>query len=370
MLIINANFQYINFVTTTFLTPLRLPLTMKKTGFLILLISLLAACNDKKDFPDVSGIKVDIKLERFERDFFAIDTNNVLPGLNRLNEKYPVLIPIFLQEILGLDSAGVVPGVKRFLSLTRPIYDTALMVLKDAEPLKKEFEKAFRFVKYYFPDYREPKIITLIGPVDVMAKTSSGYSPDFLRPGFLALSLQFYLGENFSLYRDPYFIDNVAPSYRSRRFSKEYITADGMLLIVDDLFPDKSAGKPLIDQMIERGKHWYLLDKFLPETPDSVKTGFTALQLEWCNKNEGAIWSALVQSKDLHSISPATIQTYLGEGPFTQGYSQEFSPGNMGQWIGWRIVKKFADKNPELTPAEIMRTESKKILEEAKYKPR
>src|SRR5687767_7171321 len=102
---INDNFQCINFVITTFLTPLRLPLTMKKTGFLILLISLMAACNDKKDFPDVSGIKVDIKLERFERDFFAIDTNNVLPGLNQLNEKYPVLIPIFLQEILGLDSA-------------------------------------------------------------------------------------------------------------------------------------------------------------------------------------------------------------------------------------------------------------------------
>ena len=36
------------------------------------------------------------------------------------------------------------------------------------------------------------------------------------------------------------------------------------MLIVDDLFPDQSNGKPLIEQMVEKGKQWYLLDKFLP----------------------------------------------------------------------------------------------------------
>ena len=44
-----------------------------------------------------------------------------------------------------------------------------------------------------------------------------------------------------------------------------------MKSVADDIYPDKSVGRPLIEQMIEKGKHWFLLDKFLPDAPDSVK---------------------------------------------------------------------------------------------------
>jgi uncharacterized protein YjaZ len=42
----------------------------------------------------------------------------------------------------------------------------------------------------------------------------------------------------------------------------------------------------------------------------------------------------------------------------------------MGQWIGWQIVKKFVGKNPDIKPEDVMTTEAKKILDEAKYKPK
>ena len=35
---------------------------------------MLSACKSKNDFPDVSGIVVDLKVERFEADFYKIDT--------------------------------------------------------------------------------------------------------------------------------------------------------------------------------------------------------------------------------------------------------------------------------------------------------
>jgi hypothetical protein len=46
------------------------------------------------------------------------------------------------------------------------------------------------------------------------------------------------------------------------------------------------------------------------------------------------------------------------------------SPGNIGQWIGWQIVKKFAAENSSLSPTELMNTPPRKILTEAKYKPK
>ncbi len=336
----------------------------------LLPIILIFSCKNSKNIPDVSGIKVNVGIERFDKDFFSIDSNNVKPGLDELHAKYPMLTSIFLENVIGLDSASTLNGVKHFLHLNQSIYDSASAVFKNTGSIEKDLKKAFQFVKYYFPDYKLPNVVTIVGPINALAKLGNELTPDFLGPDFLGISLQFYLGKNYSLYKDPFFIENVAPQFRSRRFSKEYIAPEAMKLIVDDLFPDKSAGKSLIDQMIEKGKQWWMLDKFLPEMADSLKTGYTQQQLDWCNQNEGLIWSTIVGNGDINSIDPVTIQTYIGEGPFTQGFSQDYSPGNLGQWIGWQIIKKFVEKNPDMKPEDVMQADPKKILEEAKYKPK
>ena len=230
-------------------------------------------------------------------------------------------------------------------------------------------------MKYYFPGYKTPgNIIPIVGPMNSlndMAKMSNGdLTPNFIGPDFLGVSLQFYLGKNFSLYNQEYFINNVVPLYRSRRFSKEYIIADVMKLVADDIFPDKSSTRPLIEQMIEKGKQWWLIDKFLPETPDYIKTGYTKAQIDWCQQNEGLIWTYIVKNENLYAVDPVTIQNYIGEAPFTQGFSQESSPGNIGPWIGWQIVKKFVEENSGMKPEDVMKASPKQILEQSKYKPK
>jgi hypothetical protein len=179
---------------------------MKKTALVLLFAAFLFACSNKKNIPDVSAVNINIKLERFDKDFFAIDSNNVLPGLNQLNQKYPLLTNIFLQNILGLDSASTLPGVKRFIHLSQSIDSAVNDVFKNTDQLKKDFQKTFQFVKYYFPTYKVPKIITVLGPVDALAQTSNGYSPDFIGPDFLGISLQFYLGNKYPVYQDAFFI--------------------------------------------------------------------------------------------------------------------------------------------------------------------
>jgi hypothetical protein len=348
---------------------------MKKTRVLfsiVILVIFSFACNNKSNIPDVSAIKVNLDVQRFENDFFSIDTNAVSQGLQSLQQKYPSFTPVFLGGVLGLpDSAVIIEReVRRFISLNRTIYEAIKRKYADVSDVRQDLEKSFRFVKYYFPSYTIPNIITLAGPIDAMAKMQNGdYSTNFLGRDFLGISLQFYLGKDFSIYQAQYFVDNVAPLYRSRRFEKEYIAPDAMKLIVDDLFPDKSNGKPLIEQMIEKGKQWWLLDKFMPNTSDSLKTGYTQKQLDWCNENEGLIWNYFLTSENLETIEPSVIQNYIGESPSTQGMPGA-SPGNIGPWVGWQIVKKFAEKNSSLKPEEIMNTAARKILAEAKYKPK
>ncbi|MFI5130082.1 MAG: hypothetical protein ACHQFX_08835 [Chitinophagales bacterium] len=346
---------------------------MKKIFSWVFISALFISCNsEKKNTPDISGIQADLSVQRFDEDFFRMDTVNIEKAISDLQIKYPDFAAIFLQTILGVTDQA---GIKTYYRLYKPVFDSSQKLYKDFEPIEEQIEQGLKYVKYYFPSYKLPRrIITVLGPMNSMqdfAVMGNGdYTPDFLGPDFTGISLQFYLGNDFSLYNTEYFINNVAPSFRSRRFAKNYIIGDVMKLITEDIFPDQSKGKPLVEQMIEKGKQWWMLDKFLPEVADSVKTGYTKQELTWCSENEGLIWSYIVKNEDLYSINPVTIQTYIGEAPFTQGFSQELSPGNIGQWIGWQIVKKYADNNPGLKAEEVMKSTTKKILDEAKYKPK
>lgn len=338
---------------------------MKKISIIFLFSTLLFSCKNKKGIPDVSGIEVSVPLVRFDKDFFSIDTNDISAGLKKLQQLHPEFYVDFMQQILGVSGAdtslNTIAVTKEFIRGYKSIYDSLQSNYNETGWLQKELEQSFRFVNYYFPKYKSGKAILFVGPFDApgVALTQSG----------LAIGLQQYAGSNFSVYQSAPG-QEMFPLYISRRFDKKYIVANCMKAVVQDIFPDNSGAKPLIEQMVERGKQWYFLDKLMPETADSIKTGYTQHQLDWCNEYEGMIWSHLVKNEDLNSLSPAVIQTYIGEGPFTQGMSQEDSPGNIGQWIGWQIVKKYAAKNSTLKPEEVMMTPAAKIIEEAKYKPK
>lgn len=345
---------------------------MKRLVIPFLLLLACYGCSNN-NAPDVSAVKAPVNVVRFDKDFFSTDSNRVAEALPALQQKYPSFLPVFIRYVLGAtDSSGRYDPfiIKRFLHVSRPVYDSAALLYKDIEPQKKELEQSFKYVKYYFPSWRIPAVITTVGPIDAMAKMENGdYSPDFIGPDFIAIGLQFYLGQRFPIYQDQYFIDNVAPFYRSRRFEKEYIAADLMKLVADDIYPDKSGGQALMVQMIEKGKQWFLLDKFMPFAADSVKTGYTQAQLEWSRNNEGMIWNFILKASDVYTTDPAVVQTYIGEAPKTDGMP-DASPGNIGQWIGWQIVKTFADKNSKLSLQEILKTDARKIFEESKYKPK
>lgn len=346
-------------------------MNMKNILALFLLLLSLSACNNGSTLPDVSGIKLDLSIERFDRDFAALDTTNIDNGLSSLQNKYPAFYPIFIQNILGLDSSSVKEGITRFINQNKIITDAAKNSFQDIETIQKGFEKAFRFVIYYYPDYKVPGIIFFAGPPDAFARKQNGeLVTGFLTNDFLGVGLQFYLGKDFPMYKDQYYVANIAPEYKSRRFDKEYLVADAMKLIADDIYPEKSAGNGLIEQMIEKGKQLWLLKKFLPTVHDSIITGYTKQQLNWCSSNEGLIWNEIITTeKDLYTRDPLTLQNYIGEAPFTQSLSPS-SPGNIGQWVGWQIVKLFARKNPDTKFDEVLKTDARKILELAKYKPK
>ena len=60
---------------------------------------------------------------------------------------------------------------------------------------------------------------------------------------------------------------------------------------------------------------------------------------------------------------------YVNDGPNTPDINAE-APGFIGQFVGWQIVKRWMDKNDNLSLPQLLATPAKKIFDEAKYKPR
>ena len=337
---------------------------MKKAGLVLLVIAGLFSCKDK-NIPDVSNIKIDLTVKRFEQDFFAMDTNRVMPSLQHLSEKYPLFLGDFLYNIMEL------PGIsdtslqeqallKKFTADYRPVKDSADQVFRNFNTIEKDVKKGLQFVKHYFPAYKAPvQLITYIGPME-------GYS-DVITRDALAVGLQLHMGSHYSLYSSN-IGQSVFPDYISRRFTPDYIVVNCMKNIINDIAPEKAGSKPLVELMVEKGKRLFVLDKILPYTEDSLKTGYTAAQLKGCYENEGMIWNFFLTHNLLYDIDPGNIKTYMEEAPNTPELGDR-SPGAIGIFMGWQIVKKYMTKHVALSLNELLNTDPKQIFEESKYKP-
>jgi hypothetical protein len=328
----------------------------------VIILFVLMACKEKKNIPDVTAIKIDVKVKRFEQDFFRIDTSKPETSLDNLQQQYPKFLNDYLYNILGTapQKDSVLKTAILFSNQYRQVFEASQKMYINFEPQKKVIQRSFQFIHYYFPQYPLPNnIITFIGPFDGTANalTTSG----------LAIGLQSYLGKDYPAYQSTY-ISQIYPAYKSKNFEAAYIPVNSIKNIIDDIYPDKSVGKPLIERMIEVGKRVYLLDAFMPETNDTLKTGYTAQQWNDCINNEKNIWSFFVQNNLLYETEPSIISIYVTEGPGTPELSST-APGFIGQFTGWQIVKKWMKNNNHKSLEDLLKTPAQKIFNEARYKP-
>jgi hypothetical protein len=329
--------------------------------FYFLLVIFLAGCTSKKKIPDVAAIKINLKVERFETDFFTLDTLHVNQSLEQLNKKHPGFTQDFLFNILGSSPDSAIKQVPAFIHSYQTLYTAAKSKFTNFDQVVNELKRGFQFVHYYFPQYPLPqKLISFIGPINSYGT--------ILTPNAIAVGLQLYMGKDYPLYLSQQG-QEMYPLFISRRFEPGYIAVNGIKNIIDDLYPNNNLGRPLIEQVVESGKRMYLLDHFLPELPDTLKTGYTAKQLEGCYASEKNIWSFFVQNDMLFNTDPNSTRDYLNDGPNTPALGPE-SPGNIGQFVGWQIVSKWMEKQHNLSLEALMKTPAKQIFEESKYKPK
>ncbi len=330
----------------------------------LLTLLVVFSCKSKKNIPDVSDIKINLTTTRFEKELFSLDTNQLSTQFDPLISKHPDFGEIFLHNIINADpqwdTETTADYVKGFISAYRTVYDTSEVIFSNFTPYEKEIKYALQFLKYYFPKYKAPeKIITYIGPLD-------GYG-DIIAENVFIVGLHHHISSEYTIYKSMKFQETY-PRYISQRFEPDYIAINCMKNILLDMCPEKIDESSLIDKMIEKGKRLYVLSMLLPHYDEHKIIGYTEKQLKSCYKHEANIWDLFVQNNLLQITDYNRQKNYISEGPKTQELGED-SPGNIGSFVGWQIVKKYMDNHPKLSPADLMKTDGETIFQAVKYKP-
>ena len=342
----------------------------------LIIVSLMGAgCNGSKtNLPESEAIPVTIKIARFEKDFFAVDTAQIDAQLTKLAFRYPVFFPSFLNAIVGINPADpqAAEAIKAFLKSYRPVYNSAQIRVEKALPeMANQLKKALQWLHYLVPAYQPDSpfvITTFIGPMDAYESFSIGDYGDVRTDNGVGVALQFHLGADDPVYENG-LSSGMLYQYQVRRFTPETMVVNAMKNIIEDLFPYTFAGKPLVEEMVEKGKRLYLLQKVLPDVDDSLLIGYTGTQLQGCKENEALIWQFFVKNELLFSIDPSFNQSYIKDGPKTPELGEN-APGNIGLFTGWQIVNTYMDQNEDMSISDMMNLPATKIFQASGYKPK
>lgn len=316
---------------------------------------------EKTPRPDVSKITAPVRFQRFEQDLFALDTATLAASMAHLNQKYPVFLPFFVSEVIHDQTnpqETPLQALSGFLKAqqVRRLYDSCQLRHANLDWLQRELEPAFKYYQYYFPEKKAPTVVTAV--------TEFVGDAYLVNDTLLMLGLDFFMGPDFSGYNPDYF-----PEYLRRQFQPDY-----MPIKLATALATGSAGQPaserILDLMLHNGKILYLVDCLLPDTPDSLKMGYTSAQMEGCQANEAEVWARLLDLKVLYQPLSDANQKIVMPSPAAEMVFQE-APGEVGNWVGWQIVRAYMKRHPDTSMAQLMTLrDGQKFLEQSRYKPK
>jgi gliding motility-associated lipoprotein GldB len=317
---------------------------MKKFIIVPLVLLALYSCDKKSKVEEaVEEIPVEIKVNRFEKAFFETKPQN----LDNLKSKYPFFFPPGVEDKVWIE--------KMENPLWRELYQEVEKKYSNFEKQTDEIEDLFKHIKFYFPEAITPKVYTVIAEMDYNNKAI--YAKDKL-----IIALELYLGKEHRFYE--------FPKYLKQNFEERQMMPDIVSSFAFRTIPP-TTDKTLLSYMIYYGKELYLKDLLLPDYTDADKIGYLPEQINWCQENESYMWRFFIDENLLFDSDSRLPNRFINLAPFSKFYLEidNESPGRVGQWLGWQIVRSYMDNN-DVSLQEMLKSDPKLIFDKSKYKPK
>jgi gliding motility-associated lipoprotein GldB len=299
---------------------------------------------EKVEMIPTETIPVKTVIERFDQQFYTTPPEK----LADLKKQFPYLFPepnpdsVWVNKMKNKDEQSL-------FAETQKLYT-------DFNSEKEQLTSLFKHIKYYYPKFKEPKVITILTNVDYNNKV-------VLADSLLFISLDVFLGKESEIYQD-------FPEYIKQNYTKEH-----MMVSVAEEFSDvllmPSKDKTFIARMIQEGKKLQMIQAFLPKVAANEIIGYAPEDMTWAADNEEDIWKYFVENTLFYNTDTQLNSRFIEDAPFSKFYLEfdKNSPGRIGSWFGWQIVQSYL-KNNEVTLQEMLLTNNEEIFKKSKYKPK
>lgn len=316
--------------------------------YLVLMIGLFfVSCNEESKLEnEIAKINVDLVVERFDKAELNAKPND----LPKLKKGYPYLFSKRTPDSIWINR------------LTDTLQNEILVEVNktflDFKSTNEELKNLFKHIKYYDKMFSVPKVVTLTNYVQYRDNV-------IVTDSIVLIALDNFLGKDHKFY-----VNGGIPEFVAANFTeKQIVPTIAEAYAKDYVFQTKR--KTFLDEMIYFGKLLYFKDIMMPFKSNAEKIGYTEEQLEWAEANEEPIWSYFVEKELLYSSDSKLPNRFIADAPFSKFYLEldNQSPGRLGQYIGWQIVKAYAEKTDK-DVMTILQADPEEIFRKSKFKPK
>jgi len=313
------------------------------TGIVIICLAFSCA-NDSKIEEEISKIDIEIKVERFDKLFARVTPE----GLPELKADYPFMFSKIYSDSVWINRINDTLQQQLNLEVEKLFEDSSLF--------ENDVHSLFQHLKYYYKEFKTPRVITVTSDVDYRNKT-------IVTDSIVLIALDTYLGTDHEFYQG-------LPLFLTKNFKAAQIVVDLASNYAEkQIYQAKR--KSFLEEMVYYGKILYFEDVMIPFKKDEEKIGYTSSELDWAIANESNIWGFFVENELLFDSDPKLLERFINPAPFSKFYLEfdSESPGRLGQYMGWQIVKAYMINN-NVSIQKMLAMNAQDIFNNAKFKPR
>lgn len=342
----------------------------RRVIFAVAMLTIFAGCGNKRSqddkvlFGENKAPKETITIHRFDKALFESGNTPTEQYLLSIEKDFK---PMFAANLSDKQYMQVVKAFVQDKQM-QSVHKTVVSMYPDLKWLEDDLAKAMSKIRQIRPDSTKTNIYTLIlGP----AEYSFAYQNRILvYPEYSAISIDLYSMD--SLSDNPYY--KTMPEYLRASLKKENIAPDYVRTYLQEItFRDiplsfQNPEATLLDCIIDDGKYSYAVAALLPEYGLNTIFRYTPAQQQWVETNEYNIWTYIIQNQLLYCKDRTKYLSLIAEGPSTKGINN--SPARIGNYIGYKIVCEYMDKNPITLDSLFKIDKSEQILKASGYKPK
>ncbi len=345
----------------------------KRILFFLFLLGLVA-CKSSKDTISPPSYNLDFqRTELFLEEVYNIPVSSLEDTLELYNKYFKNDKKLWTEWIFQLKEDAVsdtlLASVLIDFAKTKPVKELVDSVKKYYPPdydFVGKFQAPVARLLEFFPNLDTPKIRTAVLGYNYKAPAHISFRDQvFYNKKYIGIGLHYMLHPYF-----PYYHPQI-PFYIRRRTQEKFLLPNVFHKITKKLHPELTARNfpTFLDEMINAGIRYYVLEKLLPEIPENDLFYYNEKQWKWANENEALLYKIMLPL--LFEQDYMKFREFVGEAPFTKRFGNE-SPPRLGHFIGWKIVRKYMEKHPEISLQQLVaykQKDYKKLFEAARYKP-